>query len=68
MDKDTCERLLNDLEEAKSSFDIIIEEMKQVGIKYPYEKITSLVGDSYSRINGIFDCFSEQVFDCIVFS
>ncbi len=53
MDKDTCERLLNDLEEAKSSFDIIIEEMKQVGIKYPYEKITSLVGDSYSRINGI---------------
>lgn len=53
MDKDTCERLLNDLEEAKSSFDIIIEEMKAVGIKYPYEKITSLVENSYSRINGI---------------
>ena len=28
MDKDTCDRLLNDLEEAKSSFDIIIEEIK----------------------------------------
>jgi hypothetical protein len=55
MDIEKCERLLSDLEEAKGSFDIIIEEMKENGIVYPYDEITSLVNESYTRISIILE-------------
>ena len=55
MDIEKCERLLSDLEEAKGSFDIIIEEMKENGVVYPYDKIVSLVNESYTRISIILE-------------
>ena len=46
--EETVERLLSDLEEAKGSFDIIIENMKAEGKEYPYynllEKSLRLMG------------------------
>ena len=36
MDQEACERLLADLEEAKGSFDIIVDNMKEEGIEYPW--------------------------------
>ena len=34
MDNETKERLLSDLEEAKGSFDILIEQMKRMGTPF----------------------------------
>lgn len=50
MDQEAYERLLADLEEAKGSFDIIVDNMKEEGIEYPYEKLITLINQSVYRV------------------
>ena len=56
MNNETKERMLSDLEEAKGSFDILIEQMKLSGMNYPYEKTIVYVNATYkkSKIKGSF--------------
>ena len=51
MTTEDIQRLLDDLEEAKASFDINITTMKNEGIEYQYNDVISSVNDIYKNIS-----------------
>ena len=61
MDQETIERLKTDLEEAKGSYDMLIIQMQEEGIEYPYDKLTALVEDSFNTISESLDQMSKDV-------
>lgn len=61
MDQETIERLKTDLEEAKGSYDMLIIQMQEEGIEYPYDKLNALVEDSFNTISESLDQMSKDV-------
>ena len=49
MEQEKNDRLLDDLMEAKGSFDNLIREMMDSGMEYPYEKVIKMEEASYTK-------------------